>query len=190
MIQIDDTIISLDVFEKHFVCDLNACKGACCVEGDSGAPITDVENKQIESLINDIKPYMRSEGVDQINKNGVSVIDKDGDLTTSLIDNKECSFVVFDNGIAKCSIEHAYLDGKINFKKPLSCNLFPIRIKEYDDFDAINYEKIEICEPACNCGSKLKIPLYIFLKEPLIRKYGSEWYDKLIEAAVLLDNKL
>ena len=190
MIQIDDTIISLDVFEKHFVCDLNACKGACCVEGDSGAPITDVENKQIESLINDIKPYMRSEGVDQINKNGVGVIDKDGDLTTSLIDNKECSFVVFDNGIGKCSIEHAYLDGKINFKKPLSCNLFPIRIKEYDDFDAINYEKIEICEPACNCGSKLKIPLYIFLKEPLIRKYGSEWYDKLIEAAVLLDNKL
>ena len=130
MIQIDDTIISLDVFEKHFVCDLNACKGACCVEGDSGAPITDVENKQIESLINDIKPYMRSQGVDQINKNGVGVIDIDGDLTTSLIDNKECSFVVYDNGIAKCSIEHAYLDGKINFKKPLSCNLFPIRIKE------------------------------------------------------------
>ena len=186
MIQIDDKIISLDIFEKHFVCDLNSCKGACCVEGDSGAPITSEENDLITTLIESIKPYMRSEGIAEINLNGVGVFDKDGDLTTTLVNNKECAFVTFKEGIAKCSIEHAFLDGKINFKKPISCNLFPIRIKEYDDFDAINYEKIRICQPACDCGSKLKIPLFTFLKEPLIKKYGSTWYSKLLEAAKLL----
>ena len=101
--------------------------------------------------------------------------------------NRECAFVFYEKGIAKCSIEKAYLDGKIDFKKPISCHLFPVRIKEYRGFHALNYEQIKICKPACECGSKLKIPLYSFLKEALIRKYGEKWYKELLEAAKLLD---
>ena len=171
MIQVEDKIISLDIFEKYFVCDLNACKGACCIEGDAGAPLLDEEERILEDIYEKVKPYMS----------------KEGDLTTTLVNNKECSFVIFENGIAKCSIEKAYNDGVIDFKKPISCHLFPIRIKEYRDFDAINYEEIKTCEAACECGSELEIPLYTFLKEPLIRKYGVGWYKELLEAVKLLN---
>ena len=188
MIQVESTIISLDIFQKHFVCDLNACKGACCVEGDAGAPLLDEEEKILEKILEKIKPYMTEKGLKTIEKKGISAIDSDGDLTTTLVNNKECSFVVFEDGITKCSIEKAYNDGVVDFKKPISCHLFPIRIKEYHDFDALNYEKIKICEPACECGTKLEIPLYTFLKEPLIRKYGKQWYVELLEAVKLLDN--
>ena len=186
MIQVEDKIISLDVFEKHFLCDLNACKGACCIEGDAGAPLLQGEKKILEDIYQKIKPYMRKEAVKKIEKDGVSVIESDGELTTTLVNNKECSFVIFEDGIAKCVIEKAYNDGVINFKKPISCHLFPIRIKEYEDFEAVNYEEIKICKPGCECGSKLKIPLYTFLKEPLIRKYGEDWYKELLEAVRLL----
>lgn len=187
MIQVEDKIISFDIFEKYFVCDLNSCKGACCVEGDSGAPILAEEEKKLEDIYEKVKPYMRKEGIKEIESQGLAIYDKDGDLTTPLVKNKECAFVTFENGIAKCTIEKAYLDQKINFKKPISCHLFPIRIKEYSGFDAVNYEKIKICKPACECGSKLQIPVYVFLKEPLIRKYGESWYHKLLAAAKLLD---
>ena len=190
MIQVDDKIISFDVFEKQFVCDLSACKGACCVEGDAGAPLTDKELDVLPNIYNEVKSYMRTEGIAEIEKQGFFVLDGDGDKTTPLVKNKECAFVVFDeNNIAKCSIEQAYNDGKINFKKPISCHLFPIRIKEYRDFDAVNYEAISICKPACFCGESLRVPVYRFLKEPLIRLYGEEWYDKLTEAARLLKNQ-
>ena len=190
MILVDDKIISFDVFEKQFVCDLSACKGACCVEGDAGAPLTDKELDVLPNIYNEVKSYMRTEGIAEIEKQGFFVLDGDGDKTTPLVKNKECAFVVFDeNNIAKCSIEQAYNDGKINFKKPISCHLFPIRIKEYRDFDAVNYEAINICKPACFCGESLRVPVYRFLKEPLIRLYGEEWYDKLTEAARLLKNK-
>ena len=190
MIQVDDKIISFDVFEKQFVCDLSACKGACCVEGDAGAPLTDKELDVLPNIYNEVKSYMRTEGIAEIEKQGFFVLDGDGDKTTPLVKNKECAFVVFDeNNIAKCSIEQAYNDGKINFKKPISCHLFPIRIKEYRDFDAVNYEAINICKPACFCGESLRVPVYRFLKEPLIRLYGEEWYDKLTEAARLLKNQ-
>ena len=145
----------------------------CCVEGDSGAPLLEEEEKILSKIYEKVKPYMSEEGKIEVKKNGVSTVDKDGDLTTTLVKNKECSFVIFENGIAKCSIEK-YNDGAIEFKKPISCHLFPIRITEYRDFEAINYEKIKICKPACDCGSKLKIPLFVFLKEPLIRKYGEK----------------
>jgi len=187
MIQVEDKIISLDVFEKYFVCDLNACKGACCVEGDSGAPLLKEEEKTLEEIYEKVKPYMRKEGITEIENQGVAVYDADGDLTTPLVNNCECAFVTFENGITKCSIEKAYLDEKVEFKKPISCHLFPIRIKEYSDFDAVNYEEIKICEPAYKCGSKLEVPVYVFLKEPLIRKYGEAWYKELLEAAKLLD---
>lgn len=189
MIQIEDKIISLDIFETYFFCDLSACKGSCCVEGDSGAPLLYEEKKILEEIYEKVKPYMSKEGKAEVEKNGVSTIDKDGDLTTTLVKNKECSFVIFENGIAKCSIEKAYNNGSIEFKKPISCHLFPIRIAEYPDFEAVNYEKIKICKPACDCGSKLKIPLFVFLKEPLIRKYGESWYEELLEVNSQLKNK-
>ena len=187
MIQIDDKIISFDVFEKKFVCDLSTCKGACCVEGDAGAPLTNKELDVLPYIYDQVKPYMRTEGIVEIEKQGFFVVDGDGDNTTPLVNNKECAFVVFDeNEMARCTIEQAYNDGKIDFKKPISCHLFPIRIKEYRDFDAVNYEAINICKPACDCGEQLQVPVYSFLKEPLIRLYGEEWYGKLIEASRLL----
>jgi len=186
MIQIEDKIISLDIFEKYFVCDLNICKGACCIEGDSGAPLLEDEKKVLEDAYIKIKPYMQREGIDAVENKGVAVIDSQGDLTTTLVNNRECSFVFFDKGIAKCSIEKAYNEGKTDFKKPISCHLFPIRINKHSDFDAVNYEKVKICRSACECGGKLKVPLYVFLKESLIRKYGNRWYQKLLEAAKLL----
>jgi hypothetical protein len=187
MVQIDDKIISLDVFEQQFVCDLSACKGACCVEGDSGAPLESEEADILSQIYDKVKPFMRKEGIREVELQGFSVIDKDGDLTTPLVNNKECAFVSFDqNGTAKCSIEHAYNQGEIAFKKPISCHLFPIRIQKYDDFEAVNYESIKICEPACSCGQKLQVPVYKFLKEPLIRLYGESWYHTLSEAAVEL----
>ena len=186
MIQVDDKIISLDIFKKYFVCDLNACKGACCVEGDSGAPLLGEEKKILEEIYKKVKPYMRKEGIIEIENQGVAVYDSDGDLTTPLVNNHECAFVTFENGITKCTIAKAYLDGKTDFKKPISWHLFPIRIKGYRDFDAVNYEEIKICKPACECGSKLEVPVYAFLKEPLIRKYGETWYKDLLEAAKLL----
>ena len=186
MIQVQDKIISIDIFQKHFVCDLNACKGACCVEGDSGAPLLEEEKSILEDSYEKIKPYMRKKGVNEIDKNGVALYDHDGDLTTPLVNNRECAFAVFEKGITKCSIEKACLDGKIDFKKPISCHLFPIRIKSYSDFDAVNYEKIAVCKSACKHGQKLEIPIYLFLKEALIRKYGEDWYKELLEAAKLL----
>jgi len=186
MIQVEDKIISLDVFEKHFVCDLNACKGACCIEGDAGAPLLKEEEKILDEIYENVKPYMRKEGISEVENQGIAVYDADGDLTTPLINDRECAFVIEESGISKCAIEKAYYDKKVDFKKPISCHLFPIRIKEYRDFDAINYEKIKICKPACECGSKLEVPVYAFLKEPLIRKYGEAWYKELLEAAKLL----
>ena len=186
MFQIGKTIVSEDIIEKDFVCNLNACKGACCVEGDSGAPLLKEEEKILEDIYEKVKPYMRKEGVREVENQGFAVYDADGDLTTPLVKKKECAFVIKENGINLCAIEKAYLDGKIDFKKPISCHLFPIRIKEYRDFDAVNYENIKICKPACDCGSKLEMPVYAFLKEPLIRKYGADWYNELLEAAKLL----
>lgn len=184
MVQIDDKIISLDVFEQQFVCDLNACKGACCVEGDSGAPLELEEVDILAQIFDKVKSFMREESIKEVERQGFSVIDKDGDRTTPLVNNKECAFVSFDtNGTAKCSIEQAYDKDIIDFKKPISCHLFPIRIQKYDDFEAVNYESIKICEPACSCGQKLEVPVFKFLKEPLIRLYGDQWYNTLIEAA-------
>ena len=186
MIQVEDKIISLDVFEKQFVCDLNACKGTCCIEGDSGAPLLEEEEEILNKIYEKVKPYMKKEGISEVENHGVAVYDSEGDLTTTLVNDKECAFVVKENGINLCSIEKAYLECKIDFKKPISCHLFPIRIKEYRDFDAVNYEEIKICKPACECGSKLEVPVYAFLKEPLIRKYGESWYKELLEVAKAL----
>ena len=188
MIQIDDKIISFEIFENKFSCDLNACKGACCVEGDAGAPLNKSEVNILKKLYSKIKPFMRKEGITEVNKQGVYVIDSDGDKTTPLVSNNECAFVYFNKGIAKCAIEKAYDSGKIDFKKPISCHLYPARVKKYRDFDAVNYEEIKLCNSACKLGEKLKTPVYIFLKDAFIRAFGKTWYTKLCDVALQLKN--
>lgn len=181
MLAIGDTLISEDIFDKKFVCDLSACKGECCVSGDSGAPLDKEELDILNSVYEQVKPYMVPKGIQAVEKRGAFVKDADGDYTTTLVsDGEECAFVYFDeNNIAKCAIEKAYLEGKINWKKPISCHLYPIRINQYKNYDAVNYHSWSICKPACDCGEKLDIPVYKFLKEPLVRKYGEGWYNEL-----------
>ena len=184
MIQIDNTLISFDIFEKHFLCNLAECKGVCCVEGDSGAPLTNEEALLIEELYPVFIKYLSEENKKEVEKQGTSVVDRDGDLVTPIRDNRECVFTFIDeNGITKCAIEKAFLNGEITFRKPVSCHLFPIRITEYKAYDAVNYQQLDFCKPGRTCGNKNKLPLYKFLKEPLIRKYGEQWYKELEIAA-------
>lgn len=178
--QIDDKLISEQLFEKKFVCDLKACKGACCVEGDSGAPLTDDEVVAIKEIYPVIEKYLTKAAKKIIKKHGVSVVDADGDTVTPLINNRECVYAYYDeHSILKCAIEKAFLNGEINFRKPISCYLFPIRIKEYKDFTAINYEEEKICKPALVLGEKLGIPVFRFLKEPIINRFGLAFYNDL-----------
>ena len=184
IIEIGDKLVSSDLFSEKFVCDLTACKGACCVEGDAGAPVTTAEISILEEIFDDVKPFLTEKGIAAIEKNGVFYLDEDGDAVTTLVENKACAFATFDkDGTAKCGIEQAYNAGKVSFKKPISCALFPVRAKQYKSFVALNYESIPTCKPACDCGSKLNVPIYRFLKEPLIRAYGKTFYEQLEEVA-------
>ena len=186
MIEIDNTLISENLLDKKFVCDLTACKGACCVEGDSGAPLEDHETKEMEKAYPIVKPYMTEAGIKAVEEQGTWVVDSDGDKVTPLVGgDKECAFTGFDNGIAYCTIEKAWKDGKLKFRKPVSCHLYPVRITKYKTFDAVNYETWDICKPACACGKKLDVPVYKFVKDALIVKYGKKWYAQLEEAAKL-----
>lgn len=184
MIQIDDILVSDDMLEEQFVCDLKSCKGVCCIEGESGAPLEAEEVSLIEELLDDIKPYMTEKGKASVDKHGIFSIDQDGDMVTMLNDGKECSFTVFDErGIAQCAIENAHADGAIPYKKPISCHLYPVRIGKLSMGEAVNYHKWHICEAACALGEKLKVPVYRFVKDGLVRKYGEAWYGILEEAA-------
>ncbi len=180
IISLEDKLISSELFERKFVCDLNACKGACCVEGDNGAPLSDEEVQILKEIYPKVKPYMRSEGIEAVEKNGVSYLDQWQKPATTLVNNKECAFVFFDEkGITKCSIEAANLNGDISFKKPISCHLYPIRVTDVGEAKALNYEYWDICKAACVCGEKLNVPVYKFLKEPLIRAYGESFFKDL-----------
>jgi hypothetical protein len=180
LIEIQDKVVSLDIFEKKFVCDLNACKGACCIEGDAGAPLTFEEVDILEENLEFIVPYMRKEGIEAVNKNGVSYLDQEKEPVTMLVEGKECAFVFFDaNQTALCAIEAAHRAGKIENIKPISCSLYPIRVKQYHDFKALQYDEWKICESACSCGEKFNVPVYKFLKEPLIRAFGKAYYEEL-----------
>ncbi|MCA0365108.1 MAG: DUF3109 family protein [Spirosomataceae bacterium] len=180
MILIDDTCISDDVAEQFFVCNLEKCKGACCVEGDLGAPLEEVELPILEEIYEKVKPYLSKEGIEAIESQGKYIKDWEGDYSTTTIDEKECAYAIYDQkGILKCGIEQAYLDGVIDFKKPISCHLYPIRITKYEHYHAINYDRWSICSDACTLGEKLGVPVYQFLKEPLIRAYGEDWYKQL-----------
>lgn len=187
MLEIGKTLISLDVLKKRFCCDLSACHGACCVHGDSGAPLTVEETKIIEEVYPKVKGYMREEGISAISEQGLSVVDSEGDTVTPLINDGECAFVVFENDISLCAIELAKKDGLISWVKPLSCHLYPIRIKSYKHYDAVNYDRWDICSPAIKKGIGLGLPVYVFVKDALIRAYGQEWYDQLDYAAKNLD---
>jgi len=183
MIQIDDKIVSFDIFEKKFLCNINACKGACCVEGDSGAPIEPEEILDIEEALPSIFCHLSEQSIKTIEKNGVATIDADGDLVTVLNNNKECVFVNFENGIAKCAIEKSFENGKCEIPKPVSCHLYPIRLKKHSTFTAVNYEKWNICKHSIENGKNNGVPIYKFAKNALIRKFGNKWYDELCVAA-------
>ena len=185
MIIVGHTLVSEDLFEEQFVCDLNACKGACCVEGESGAPLEKEELLHIEDNLDAVRPFMRAEGIRALYEKGAYTIDSDGDFVTSLVgEHGECVFVTFDEkGIAKCALEQAYNAGATSWKKPISCHLYPVRLARLTDYVAVNYHRWQVCEPACACGKSLKVPVYRFLKEPLIRQFGEEWYAELEEIA-------
>lgn len=179
MLQIDNTIISLDLLEKKFVCDLSICNGTCCIEGDSGAPVTDNEINTYELNIEKIAPFMTKKGIDAIYENGLWWIDSEGDKVTTLLNNKECAFVVMEGKTAKCAIEIAKENKKIDFDKPISCHLYPVRLTEYKDFTAVNYHSWNICNSAVRYGEHLGTPVFKFLKTPLIQKFGENWYKQL-----------
>ncbi|MBS1549187.1 MAG: DUF3109 family protein [Bacteroidetes bacterium] len=185
MIQIDDKLISEDVFSEEFVCNLSKCKGACCVEGDIGAPLEKEEAKILEDIYEKIKPFLTKEGIKAIEEQGTWVVDpSDGDFVTPMVENRECVYVTYDEkGITKCGIEKAYEAGVIDWQKPISCHLYPIRAQKYSTFEALNYHEWHICSDACTLGKELEVPVYRFLKTPLIRKYGEAFYQQLSEAA-------
>ncbi len=190
MIQVGDILVSDDIREKEFVCNLEKCKGACCVEGDYGAPLEPEELDILKETYPKIKDYLTPEGIRAIEKQGTYVLDPDGDYSTPTIGGRECAYAIYDDkGILKCGIEHAWKEGKTGFRKPISCHLYPIRITKKKNFEAINYNKWSICSPACTLGKELEVPLYKFLKEPLIRKYGEAWYTELVEVIEILDNE-
>lgn len=179
MLQINETLISDTLVDVNFACDLKTCKGACCVEGDSGAPLEENEQKLLDELYPKIKPYLRKESIETIEKKGKYYIDSEHDCVTMLLNEKECAYAVFDAGIAFCGIEKAYLDGKIPFRKPISCYLYPVRVTKFTEITAVNYDEWEICKSALTCGKKTKTPVYKFLKQPLTQKFGESWYEQL-----------
>jgi hypothetical protein len=184
MLQIEDTIISLDVLEEYFLCDLSACKGICCLEGDSGAPVEKEEIAQLEAILPEIWDELSPEAKAVIDKQGVVYLDEDGEYVTSIVNGKDCVFTCYDeNGDCKCAIEKACQAGKIDFYKPISCHLYPIRVAKYNSFRAVNFHSWSVCQAAKIAGKKENVKIYQFLKEPLIRKFGKEWYEQLEIAA-------
>lgn len=180
MIKIEDKLVADDIIEKDFVCNLSACKGACCVKGDAGAPVEESEIQILEDIYKDVKPYLREEGIQAITEQGKITRSSFDEAETPLVNGKECAYVTFDEiGTALCGIEKAYRDGKIDFKKPVSCELYPIRMTKLTSVIALNYDRWEICDPACRLGDELKVPIYKFTKNALERKFGQEWYQKL-----------
>ncbi|NSW94332.1 MAG: DUF3109 family protein [Bacteroidales bacterium] len=189
MLQIGDNIFSLDILEKKFRCDLSLCKGNCCRYGDSGAPLTDNEVDILDEIWTDIKPYLRPEGVEVIEKTGTHTVDFENDKVTPLINGEECAYTVIKDGIFMCGIEMAFSHGKTNFRKPVSCHLFPVRIKDYTGFKAVNYQELQICKTAVECGEREEVYVYEFLKVPLIRALGKDVYNELCIAAKELRKK-
>jgi hypothetical protein len=183
MIKVGEVLVSDEIADKEFVCNLEKCKGACCVEGDLGAPLDDDELEVIQEITPTVMPYLSEEGRQAIREQGSYILDEDGDYSTPTIGGRECAYAIYDEqGILKCGIEQAWRDGKIAWRKPISCHLYPIRVTRRKNMEALNYHKWSICSAACTLGKSLQVPLYKFLREPLIRKYGEAWYEELVQA--------
>lgn len=190
MFQLGKTIVSEDIIEKDFVCNLSACKGICCVEGEAGAPLEEEETKILEDIYPIVKPFLREEGIKAIEEQGTWITSDFGELETPLVNNAECAYVIFDDkGTSLCAIEEAYNKDLVDWKKPISCHLYPVRVKDYSEFAAVNYHKWDICDDACSLGSELQVPVFKFVKEALIRKFGQHWYDELESISEKKKNK-
>lgn len=184
MFQIGDAIVASDIIEENFLCDLSTCMGECCVEGDAGAPLEEDEVKIIEDLLSEVWDDLSPAAQAVIKEHGVAYRDHDGDMVTSIVNGKDCVFTYYDEkGICKCAIEKAYREGRTNFYKPISCHLYPIRLQKYKDFTAVNYHRWSICKAAVLLGKKEGLKVYEFLKEPLIRRFGEDWYNELVLVA-------
>ncbi len=191
MIIVQDKLVSDDVVEEQFVCNLTACKGACCWEGDSGAPLEKGELPILNEIFEQVKPYLSPAGIAAIEAQGKYVFFEEAkEWGTTLVDNGPCAYMTLEGGVAQCGIERAWRDGKVDFRKPISCQLYPIRVEknEIAGFEALNYDRWEICSAACEKGKKEQVPVYVFLKEAIIRKYGEDFYEELDGAAQFLKN--
>jgi len=184
MFQLGKTLVSEEIIEKDFVCNLSACKGACCIAGDAGAPVEDEERKIMEDIFPEVKPFLRPEGLVAIAAQGIYTTNAEGEHETPLINGADCAYVIFDeNKTALCAIEEAYNQGRITWKKPVSCHLYPIRVRDYTEFSGVNYDRWPICDDACSLGKELQVPIYKFVKQALVRKFGEDWYTELEEVA-------
>jgi hypothetical protein len=182
MLNISNVLVSDDLIKAYFCCDLTQCAGMCCIEGDAGAPLAPDEIGDLEDNYPVFQKYMTAEGIKKVETQGTFDYDMEGEFTTPLLDDEACAYVYYEGDIAKCAIEKAFLNGEIDFRKPISCHLYPIRIKKLPDFEALNYHHWGVCEAACEKGKSLKLPVYRFLKEALIRKYGESWFEALEKA--------
>ncbi|MEA1786611.1 DUF3109 family protein [Arenibacter sp. GZD96] len=180
MFELGKTIVSEEILEKDFVCNLTACKGACCIDGNAGAPLEEKETEILVAIYAKVKPFLRPEGIAAIEEQGAFIKGDDGEWETPLVHGSECAYVVFsETGVAKCGLEEAYNNGATKWKKPVSCHLYPIRVQQYSAFTAVNYHKWQICDAACSLGASLEVPVYRFVKDALIRKFGKKWYADL-----------
>ena len=180
MIQIGDTVISLDLIERFFCCDLMSCKGACCIEGDAGAPLEKGEFKKLRGILPAVWDDLSPQAKVVINRQGVGYIDSENDIVTSIVNGKNCVFTCYDaNGICKCAIEKAFREGRTDFMKPVSCRLYPVRVKRYKDYYAVNYDRYKVCRNAEANGEQKRLRVYQFLRESLIYRFGEEWYKAL-----------
>lgn len=187
MIQIDDKIVSLDLFTTNFCCDLSACHGECCVEGNSGAPLDELELELLEQEWENYRPYMKPEGIKAIESQGFFVVDLDGDFTTPLIDDAECAYSINENGVTWCAIEKAWSQGKCGYRKPISCHLYPIRLAQFSNGTiGLQYHRWNICRAAEKLGRSIGKPLYQTLREPIVRRFGDEFYTALEQADQLI----
>ncbi|MCC7302619.1 MAG: DUF3109 family protein [Bacteroidia bacterium] len=180
MLAVGETLVAEALLDTFFVCDLNACSGACCIEGESGAPLEAEETETLEKIWPLVRPFIPPDGIKAIEGRGTWLVDSDGDYVTPLVKGKHCAYTVFrENGTAACGIEDAWKAGKISFKKPVSCHLYPVRLKEGSPFLRVEYHRWKICKAACLNGEKLQLPLFRFLKDALIRRFGKKWYAEL-----------
>jgi hypothetical protein len=180
MLSIENTLVSDELISENFVCNISKCKGECCVAGEAGAPLEAEETTYLQKNYVKIKPFLNAKGIKSIEEQGVFVKGADGDFETPLVKGEECAYTVFsETGVASCGIENAYEQGVIDFQKPISCHLYPVRVQSYEKMVAVNYHSWSVCSDACSFGNALKIPVYQFVKAALIRKFGQAWFDAL-----------